>query len=76
MLMWGERDPIIPVAHGYSTQKQIPHSRLEIIHGAGHFPYRDNPRKFAALLSAFIEDTEPAEADWERLRELLRSGGE
>jgi pimeloyl-ACP methyl ester carboxylesterase len=75
MLMWGERDPIIPVTHGYSTHEEIPGSRLEIIDGAGHFPYRDDPRKFAALLSGFIEDTEPAEADWERLRELLRSGG-
>jgi len=75
MLVWGERDPIIPVTHGYSTHKQIPDSRLEIIGGAGHFPYRDDPRRFAALLSDFIATTEPAEADWDRLRELLRSGG-
>jgi pimeloyl-ACP methyl ester carboxylesterase len=75
MLVWGERDPIIPVTHGYSTHKQIPQSRLEIIDDAGHFPYRDDPRRFAAILSDFIDTTEPAEADWDRLRELLRSGG-
>jgi pimeloyl-ACP methyl ester carboxylesterase len=75
MLVWGERDPIIPVVHGYSTHEQIPDSRLEIIDGAGHFPYRDNPRRFAGILSGFIETTEPAEADWDRLRELLRTGG-
>jgi pimeloyl-ACP methyl ester carboxylesterase len=75
MLMWGERDPIIPVVHAYSTHKQIPGSRLEIIDEAGHFPYRDNPRRFADKLGDFIETTEPAEADWDRLRELLRSGG-
>ena len=75
MLMWGDRDPIIPVQHGYSTHKQIPHSRLEVIEGAGHFPYRDEPFTFAKTLGDFIDDTEPAEADWERLRDLLRSGG-
>ena len=74
MLVWGERDPIIPVEHGYSTQKQIPHSRLEVIEDAGHFPYRDDPRRFAGLLSDFIDTTEPAETDWDELRELLRGG--
>ena len=75
MLVWGERDPIIPVVHGYSTHEQLPGSRLEVIDGAGHFPYRDDPRRFAGLLTDFIATTEPAEADWDRLRELLRSGG-
>jgi pimeloyl-ACP methyl ester carboxylesterase len=75
LLVWGERDPIIPVVHGYSAHEQIPDSKLEIIEGAGHFPYRDDPRRFAGILSDFIETTEPAEADWDRLRELLRSGG-
>jgi pimeloyl-ACP methyl ester carboxylesterase len=75
MLMWGERDPIIPVVHAYSTRDQIPGCRLEVIEGAGHFPYRDDPRRFTKLLSDFIDSTEPAEADWEHLRDLLRGGG-
>jgi pimeloyl-ACP methyl ester carboxylesterase len=75
LLMWGERDPIIPVEHAYAASDEIPASRLEVLPGAGHFPYRDDPRRFAATLSEFIEETEPAEADWDRLRELLRGGG-
>ena len=75
MLIWGDRDPIIPVRHAYSTHKQIPHARLEVIEGAGHFPYRDDPIGFARTLGDFVDSTEPAEADWERLRELLRGGG-
>jgi hypothetical protein len=62
--------------HGYSTHEQIPGSRLEIMDDAGHFPYCDDPRRFAQILSDFIDTTDPAEADWDRLRELLRSGGE
>ena len=76
MLVWGERDPIIPALHAYSTHDQIPGSRLEIMDGAGHFPYRDDPRRFASILSDFVDTTEPAEADWDQLRELLRSGGD
>jgi pimeloyl-ACP methyl ester carboxylesterase len=75
LLMWGERDPIIPVEHAYTAADEIPASRLEVLPDAGHFPYRDDPRRFAATLSEFIEETEPAEADWDRLRELLRRGG-
>jgi pimeloyl-ACP methyl ester carboxylesterase len=75
MLLWGERDPIIPVAHAYAAHEEIPHSRLEVLPDAGHFPYRHDPRRFAATLAEFIDQTEPAEADWEHLRELLRGGG-
>jgi pimeloyl-ACP methyl ester carboxylesterase len=75
LLVWGERDPIIPVEHAYSTHEEIPHSRLEVLEGAGHFPYRDDPRRFAKVLSDFVDSTEPAEADWDQLRELLRGGG-
>ncbi len=75
MVVWGERDRIIPVVHAYATHEEVPGSRLEIIDGAGHFPYRDDPRRFARLLADFVEDTEPAEADWDHLRELLRGGG-
>jgi pimeloyl-ACP methyl ester carboxylesterase len=74
MLVWGERDPIIPVKHGYAAHEQIPHSRIDVIEGAGHFPYRNDPRRFAKSLRDFIEQTDPADTDWEQLRELLRSG--
>jgi pimeloyl-ACP methyl ester carboxylesterase len=75
LLVWGERDPIIPADHGRAAHLQIPGSRLELMETAGHFPYRDEPRRFARVLLEFIAQTEPAEADWERLRELLRGGG-
>jgi pimeloyl-ACP methyl ester carboxylesterase len=74
LLIWGERDPIIPVEHGQATHDEIPGSRFEVMAGAGHFPYREDPRRFAGLLSDFVDTTEPAEADWDHLRELLRNG--
>src|SRR4051812_21428263 len=38
MIVWGERDPIIPVEHALTAHRLVPDSRLEIFAGAGHFP--------------------------------------
>ena len=43
MIIWGEDDPLIPVAHAYSAHERMRGSRLEIFTDAGHFPYRDRP---------------------------------
>jgi len=75
LIVWGERDPIIPAAHGIAAQAAIPGSRLELFPGAGHFPHREDPARFVALLEDFLRSTEPAaiaEADWTA---LLRAAG-
>jgi pimeloyl-ACP methyl ester carboxylesterase len=73
MIIWGERDPIIPLAHGQEAHELIPGSELHVFPRAGHFPHRDEPARFAELLSDFIESTYPAAVDWARLRELATS---
>src|SRR5436853_4823899 len=75
MLLWGERDPIIPVEHGRAAQELIPGSRFETFAGAGHFPHRSDPREFVRVLDELIESTQPAEVNEDDFRELLRSGG-
>lgn len=75
LIMWGERDPIIPVAHGRAAHGLVPGSRLELFPGAGHFPHLDDPLRFVRLLTDFIDGTEPAQVDAGRLGELLRSDG-
>ncbi len=71
LILWGERDPLIPVAHGRAAHELMPDSRLEIFEGAGHFPFRDEPGRFVSVLQRFIDETEPATADPARLREML-----
>src|SRR4051812_4880760 len=39
LIVWGERDPVIPAAHGYAAHAAMPGSRLEMFEGAGHFPF-------------------------------------
>jgi len=76
LLIWGERDPVIPSEHGRATQREIPNSRLELFPGAGHFPYLVDPQRFVEALSDFIEDTEPADLRPEHIRDqLLKRAG-
>jgi pimeloyl-ACP methyl ester carboxylesterase len=74
MLIWGERDRIIPAAHGRLAHEAMPGSRLEIYPEAGHFPHVKHPRRFARALINFIEETEPAEFDDETLQKVLLQG--
>ena len=74
LIIWGERDSIIPVAHAYSVHERVPSSRLEIFEDAGHFPHVDEPQRFIEVLTDFIDTTEPADVAPERWRELLQRG--
>ena len=74
LIIWGERDPLIPVRHAHEAHERIPGSRLEIFAGAGHFPYRDDPQRFASVVLDFIETTKPTLVDETRWRDQLRAG--
>jgi pimeloyl-ACP methyl ester carboxylesterase len=74
LLVWGRRDPIIPVAHGRGAHGLIPGSRFEVFDAAGHYPHVDDPHRFAALLADFIAHSDAADLDIEHWRALLRSG--
>jgi pimeloyl-ACP methyl ester carboxylesterase len=75
MLVWGKRDPIIPVEHARAAHALVPGSRLELFPDAGHFPHLDDPLRFVGVLTDFIETTDPAPVRGERWSELLRNGG-
>ena len=74
MIVWGERDPIIPVAHGRAAHERVPGSRLEVFPDAGHFPHLDDPLRFVRVMIDFIETSPPARVDARRWGELLRNG--
>jgi pimeloyl-ACP methyl ester carboxylesterase len=76
LLIWGENDPIIPADHGRDAQREMPGSRFELFPGAGHFPYRDDPRRFVASLSEFIAETDPADLSTGEIRDLVLSRAE
>ena len=52
----GELDPITPVAAAHEIVGALPDgiARLEVIGGAGHFPWRDAPDPYWRLVSDFV----------------------
>jgi len=72
LIVWGERDRMIPVAHGRAAAAAMPDSRLEVFEEAGHFPFNDDPERFARVVVDFMETTEAPTFDADRLRDLLR----
>jgi pimeloyl-ACP methyl ester carboxylesterase len=72
MLIWGAKDPIIPRDHGRPAHELMPHSRLEVFPGAGHFPFNDDPELFVEVLTGFIASTSPTPPRSES--RLLRRG--
>jgi pimeloyl-ACP methyl ester carboxylesterase len=74
MVIWGDRDSLIPVAHARRAREAMPSSRIELFPDAGHYPHLDDPERFARVLLDFIRTTQPAPVDAARLRKSLRAG--
>jgi pimeloyl-ACP methyl ester carboxylesterase len=75
LIMWGDKDPVIPLQHALDAHASMPGSRLAIFAGAGHFPHCADPDDFARVLTEFMRDTRPAEPATEsKLRDLLVGG--
>ena len=74
LLIWGEKDTMIPVAHGRAAHREVPRSRLEVFPDAGHFPQLDEPQRFIDVLEDFMDTTEAAAVDEKRWRALIKDG--
>ncbi len=76
LIIWGARDPMIPVHHGENAHAVIPGSRLEVFEGVGHLPQLEAPERFIAVLERFIAENEPALFDSKQWRGRLRMAGD
>ncbi len=54
LVVWGELDALIPLAHGQRLAQLIPGARLEVIAGCGHAPNEEAPAELARLLREHI----------------------
>lgn len=56
LLIWGEKDRVLPLYHAKIMEKEILGSKLEIIKDAGHwFPYKTHQKIFVEKVLAFIK---------------------
>ncbi|MEI2702885.1 MAG: alpha/beta fold hydrolase [Baekduia sp.] len=68
LIIWGDRDPIIPARHGEHAHDLIPGSRLEVFDDVGHMPMLEAPVRFVGALERFLEETEPNSFDAQEWR--------
>jgi pimeloyl-ACP methyl ester carboxylesterase len=74
LIVWGERDPLIPAHHGERAYEAIPGSRLVVFNDVGHLPQIEAATRFAATIEQFLQETEPASGDGAEWRERLVKG--
>jgi hypothetical protein len=74
LLIWGDRDAVIPYEHARLAHAAMPGSRLETFRGAGHFPHHSDPAKFLDVLYDFLAKTQPASYSVDEWRSVLRQG--
>lgn len=60
LLVWGDHDRTIPVAHARRAAALIPNCQLEILPGCGHYPALQCPEKVAGLVERFLLAPAPA----------------
>jgi len=55
LIVWGESDQILPVAHARAAAGRIRHSRLVIVPDCGHMPHIERPEAFLDAVISFLE---------------------
>jgi pimeloyl-ACP methyl ester carboxylesterase len=54
LLVWGSRDPIVPVKHAYQAARVIPDCRVKVFEKYGHNVHRDALEEFSSTLTGFL----------------------
>ena len=54
LVVWGEQDRLISLAHGQAYVESLPDARLVVVPGAGHYPYLEQPEVFAEAVNTFL----------------------
>ena len=72
LVIWGERDPLIPVQHGRDAHAAIVGSTLEVFEGVGHLPQLEAPGRFIASLERFVDENKPSRFNSKQWRGRLR----
>jgi pimeloyl-ACP methyl ester carboxylesterase len=54
LIIWGEHDPVIPLALGRRLSQDIPGAELRVLPGCGHVPHPEAPGDVARLVREFL----------------------
>jgi pimeloyl-ACP methyl ester carboxylesterase len=54
LIVWGDRDALLPLRHGREFARTIRGSELHVIEGVGHIPMVESPGEFNVALLGFL----------------------
>ncbi|MGQ0624231.1 MAG: alpha/beta fold hydrolase [Sporichthyaceae bacterium] len=54
LIVWGDRDQILPISQFDAAREVFPHARRRLFQNTGHMPHMERPEEFAALLREFV----------------------
>jgi pimeloyl-ACP methyl ester carboxylesterase len=54
LLVWGGKDPIVPVGHAYKAAGMIPNCQVKVFKRRGHNVHRDELKQFSRTIAAFL----------------------
>ena len=74
LIVWGDKDHIIPVAHAHAAHEAMPGSELVTFEHSGHFPHVEEPQRFAEVLLDFLERRPAVVLDADDWQERLVGG--
>ena len=71
LVVWGARDPVLPVGHARAICDELPGVSLHVVARAGHMPQLSCPSGFADAITTFVSSTKPAVHDPVLWRSLM-----
>ena len=59
LLLWGEKDAMIPISNAADYLRYMPHARLVSLPSLGHVPFEEDPVKSIAPVEVFLSGETP-----------------
>lgn len=56
LIIWGEKDRVLPLKHGYLAKEKLPNARLKIMEGCGHIPFFERSDEFNRHVLEFLPE--------------------
>ncbi len=56
LLLWGEKDPMIPLSNAADYRRELPRSQLVALPGVGHLPQEEAPEASVKAVRSFLRE--------------------
>jgi len=56
LIIWGEKDRVLPLKHGHLAREKLPNAKLEIMEGCGHIPFFEQSEEFNRAVLSFLSE--------------------